>query len=65
MPLVERSLCFMGRSTPWGAISSSFEFKREDAAYTLLRIFKKLDGFIGDEKESFDQQKGRKTNIYH
>lgn len=49
------------KTTPWGILSSTFEFKKEDAAYTLLQVFKIIDGFIGDEKATYDQQKRKKN----
>jgi len=48
------------KHNPWGIQSSSFEFKREDSAYTLLRIFKILDTFLGHVKKDFDPQKREK-----
>jgi hypothetical protein len=48
------------KNTPWGILSSTFKFKKEDAAYTLLQVFKKIDGFIEDEKVTFDPQKRKK-----
>lgn len=48
------------KHNPWGIISSSFEFSKEDSAYTLLRIFKILDERIGDVKPTYDPQKRQK-----
>ena len=45
------------KTNPWGIVSGTFEFKKEDAAYTLLNIYKILGERLGHIKVSHDPQK--------